>query len=295
MTTRERPMDRGSHRGIATLCLLIALITAAVSGTGVFLRGDGETVTVISPRGERYEMVDTGIYRYNAQRLVAEGVGWDIFTLFLVVPALLIALPLLTRGSLRGRLFVLGLLAYLFYQYFMYAMTWAFGPLFLPFVVIYAASLAALVWVVSTIDLTTLPYRFAERFPYRGMAVFAAVMGVLLVLMWLGRIVPALGGEIQGVLLGQSTLVVQAMDLGLIVPLVFVTAVTTWRRRPVGYLLAPVVVVKAVAMAGAICAMLISAWVTEGSLEVGGFIIFAGAAAVSLGLGVRMYRSHISP
>ncbi len=58
----------------------------------------------------------------------------------------------------------------------------------------------------------------------------------------------------------------------------------TTQARPVGYLLAPVVVVKAVAMAGAICATLISAWVTEGSLE-----------AVSLGLGVRMYRSHISP
>lgn len=35
------------------------------------------------------------------------------------------------------RLFTLGIPGYLFYQYLMYAVTWAFGPLFLLFVAIY--------------------------------------------------------------------------------------------------------------------------------------------------------------
>lgn len=48
---------------------------------------------------------------------------------------------------------------------------------------------------------------------------------------------------------------------------------------------------RAVAMAGAICAMLLSAWVTEGALEVGGCVIFAGVLTLSGGLGIRMYRS----
>jgi hypothetical protein len=46
-----------------------------------------------------------------------------------------------------------------------------------------------------------------------------------------------------------------------------------------------------VAMAGAICAMLLSAWLVEGSLEVGPFAIFAAVAGIALGLGVQMHRS----
>jgi hypothetical protein len=51
------------------------------------------------------------------------------------------------------------------------------------------------------------------------------------------------------------------------------------------------VVVKAVAMAAAICAMLLSAWQSEGTLEVIPLALFAAIAIVAAWLGVRMYRS----
>lgn len=277
--------------GIIALCLAIALLTGIASAAGLFLRGDGSFEPVTSVRGEQYEMATTGVYAYNAVRVVAEGIGWDIFTLLFAVPALLAALPAMAKGSLRGRLFALGILGYLSYQYLMYAVTWAFGPLFLLFVAIYALSLTAIVWIVSTIPLAGLAERFSERFPRRGMAVLSFLMATLLVFMWLTRIISALGGEIQGILQGQTTFVVQALDLGLIVPLALFTGVTAWRGSAVGYLLSSTVVVKAFAMAAAICAMLLSAWAFEGTLEVVPFAIFATAAGATLWLGIRMYRS----
>jgi hypothetical protein len=255
------------------------------------MRGDGSFEPVTSVRGEQYEMATTGVYAYNAVRVVAEGIGWDIFTLLFAVPALLAALPALAKGSLRGRLFALGILGYLFYQYLMYAVTWAFGPLFLLFIAIYALSLTAIVWIVSTIPLSGLAERFSEKFPRRGMAVLCFLLAALLVFMWLSRIVSALGGEIQGVLHGQTTFVVQALDLGLIVALALFTGVLAWRGSAVGYLLSSTVVVKAFAMAAAICAMLLAAWAFEGTLEVVPFAIFATAAGATLWLGIRMYRS----
>jgi hypothetical protein len=236
-------------------------------------------------------MSTTGLYAYNAVRVVAEGVGWDVFTLLFAVPALLAALPALAKGSLRGRLFALGILGYLFYQYLMYAVAWAFGPLFLPFIAIYALSLAAIVWIVSTLPLAGLAERFSARFPRRGMAVLCFVLALVLVGMWLARILSALSGEIQGVLLGQTTLVVQALDLGLIVPLALFTGVAAWRGSAAGYLLSSILAVKAVAMAAAICAMLLAAWAFEGKLEVAPLALFATAAAAAAWLGVRMYRS----
>jgi hypothetical protein len=280
------------YRGMVALCLTVALLAGIAATVGVFFRGDGTTATVESVRGEQYEMIATGVYAFNSQRLVSEGVGWDIFTLFVIVPALITALPFLVRGSLRARLFVLGLLAYLFYQYFMYALAWAFGPLFLLFIVIYVAGLAALTWILSTIKVGALNGQFSERFPRRGMAVLSIGLALVLAVMWLDRIAAGLRGELgEAMLLGQTTLVVQALDLGLIVPLAAFTGIMAWKRCPVGYLLSSVLVVKAVAMAAAICAMLISVWVTEGKLDVGPLVLFAGTMAAAAWIGVRMYRS----
>lgn len=284
-------MKYNSYLKLVVLCLTIALLTAIAAGTGIFLRGDGTFETVNSVRGEQYEMATSGVYAYNAERVVAEGVGWDIITLFFAVPALLLALPSLARGSLQGRLFVLGLLGYFFYQYLMYAVTWAFGPLFLLFIAIYALSLVAIVFIVATIPVSELPERFSERFPRRGMAALCFMLAGLLLFMWLGRLIPAYQGQIEGILDGQTTFVVQALDLGLIVPLALFTGVTAWRGHAIGYLLASTVVVKAFAMAAAISAMLLMAWVYEGSLEVAPLAIFAAIIAATLWLGIRMYGS----
>ncbi|MGD1995150.1 MAG: hypothetical protein PVH62_00100 [Anaerolineae bacterium] len=284
-------MKGKSRIGIIGLCLVIALLTGIASAAGLFLRGDGSFEPVTSVRGEHYEMATTGVYAYNAVRVVAEGIGWDIFTLVFAVPALLLGLPALAKGSLHGKLFALGIFGYLFYQYLMYAVTWAFGPLFLLFIAIYALSLTAIVWIVSTIPLAGLAERFSERFPRRGMAVLCFLVAAVLLFMWLNRILSAMGGEIEGVLQGQTTFVVQALDLGLIVPLALFTGVTAWRGSAAGYLLSSTVVVKAFAMAAAICAMLLSAWAYEGTLQIVPLAIFATAAGATLWLGIRMYRS----
>ena len=141
-----------NYRGLVALCLAIALVTGATAAAGVLLRGDGSTAQATSVRGETYSYATTGVYEYNAERVVAEGVGWDWVTLCFAVPALLAALPFVARGSLKARLFAMGILGYFVYQYLMYAVFWAFGPLFVPFIAIYSASAIAIVWLVSTID-----------------------------------------------------------------------------------------------------------------------------------------------
>ena len=284
-------MNTNRRIELVALCLVVAILAGAAATVGVFFRGDGSVENVVSPRGERYQMIVSGVYRYNAQRVVAEGIGWDVFTLFAAVPALLLCLIWLARGTLRARLFALGVLAYLFYQYLMYSVAWAFGPLFLLFVAIFALSLVAIVRIAATINMEELDSRTGPRFPALGMGIFSLAMAALLIIMWMARIVAAMNGKIDGVLLGQTTLVVQALDLGLVVPLAVFTGVTALRRRRIGYLLSSVVAIKGTAMAAAICAMLIAAWIVEGALEIVPFVIFAAAAAAALWLAFRVYRS----
>lgn len=285
-------MDRKIPVALVVVCALIAVAVGVTAGIGAFARGDGSTRAAVSIRGESFNYVTSGVYAYNPDRVVAEGVGWDYVTLFLAVPALLAALPAFARGSLRARLFVVGVLGYFVYQYLMYAVFWAFGPLFPVFIVLYPLSFIAIVWTLTTIDVGALPGRFSDRFPRRTMAVFSVLMGLLLVKMWSQRIGLALAGDFAGAsFYGMPTLAVQALDLGIIVPLAFATAVLGWLRRPWGYVLVPVFAVKGVTMSAAICAMLIGAWALEGSLQVPEFAIFATATIAAGAIAVMTFRS----
>lgn len=288
-------MNRNSRIGMAALCAGVALLAAIASALGVFARGDGTFETVISERGVPYEMATSGVYAYNAQRVVAEGIGWDIFTLAIAVPALLVAAVFVARGSFRGRLFAAGLLGYLFYQYLEYAVTWAFGPLFPLFVVIYAASLAGLVWIGVSIAREGVAGRFSERFPRRSWAVLSIGMAAMLTLLWLQRIATALGGDLLvGGLTSETTMTVQALDLGLVAPASVFIAIVAWRRTAAGYALATAYSVTFVAMALAIVGMLLSAWAVEGTLELPPVAIFGLPAAAAVALGLRMYRSVVT-
>ena len=284
-------MNQNRLTRLIPLILCIALLSATAAGFGIFARGAGTTVTAVSPHGMPYQKVVDGIYANNSERIVAEGVGWDFVTLFFAVPVLIACLPGVRRGSLRARLLVLGLLAYLFYQYLEYAVFWSFGPLFPLFILIYALSLVAIAGLVATIPLESLPDSFGELFPRRSTMILTLAISALLILLWSSRIAAAYGGEFETTLYGHGTMVVQALDLGLIVPLAIFTAVALHRRRPIGYLLAPVLLVKAATMALAICAMLLSAWQAEGVLEWPPLLIFTVIAGLSVRIGCQALKS----
>jgi hypothetical protein len=286
---QELPVAR--RRWMAAYLGAMAVLVAGLAMIGVFGRGDGTTESVVSARGETYEMVTAGIYAWNPERMVAEGVGWDVVTLLLAVPALLFASRGVRRGSLRWRLVAIGLLAYLWYQYLMYAMAWAIGPLFLAFVVVFAASAAGIAWFAASIEVAALPTHVSDRFPRRGMMAFCVLIALLLLGMWLPLIASVLRGDLEGTLLGQTTLVVQGLDLGVVVPVAVATVMLLARRTPAGILLATALAVKGLTMALAICAMLVSAWYVEGAPEIGPMVLFGVVAAACLTLLVRMLRS----
>jgi hypothetical protein len=279
------------HRAMAGFAAVVALLAATAAAIGVFARGDGSYVTVTSIRGVTYAMATDGVYAFNAQRVVSEGVGWDAFTLLVAAPAMLITARSVAGGSFRGRLLALGLFGYLFYQYLEYAMTWAFGPLFPLFIVIFGSSLVGLIWLGASIARDHRPERFADGFPGRAFAVVTVLMAGLLVLMWSARIAAGLRGDLEAAgLQGETTLVVQALDLGLVVPISLVVAALAWRGASVARPLACAYVVTSVAMAAAILSMLLSAGIVEGSLELPPIAIFGAYLVATSVLAVRMYR-----
>jgi hypothetical protein len=189
-------------------------------------------------------------------------------------------------------LFTLGVLGYLLYQYLEYAVTWAFGPLFLAFVVLYGASLVAIIGVIGLVAREGVAGRFREDFPRRGWVALSGTMSLFLTVMWLGRIKVALDGDLAAAgLTTETTLTVQAFDLGLVVPMLLLSAALTWQRSPVGYALATSLSVMFAGMAGAIVGMLLCAAIVEGVVEVVPIAIFGVAGILGLGVGVRAFQA----
>ncbi len=278
-------MDGTMARTVALLGGLAAVLAGVASAAGVLLRGDLATTDFVTVRGEVVPVVTDGIYRFNAEGLVAEGIGWDIVTLLVAVPATLVALALLTRGSLRAGLVSAGLLAYLVYQSAQYAVYWALGPLFPVYVATLALSVSALGLLLYGLDVKALRVRADRSFPRRSVVAYSATVVIILAGLWLPAVVGTWGRRVVDQLQGASTLVVPVFDLGLLVPLAIFTGLAVAYKLPVGYLLSSIILVKGSTMALAIASMLIVEANITGELVLPPLVIFTVVAVVSLALG----------
>lgn len=285
-------------RGLTALVGITGALAAIASAAGVFLRGDLATREFVTARGDVVELLVGGVYRYNGLQIASEGVGWDLVTLLLVVPALALTLPGLARGSLRATLLSTGFLVYFLYQYLEYSVALAYGPFFPLYVAIVALSVSGIPLLLARVDVAQLPARFGH-FPRRAMIAYGLYMGLLLGGMWLPLVARTLTADAVTELYGGTTLVVQAFDLGFLVPLGLFTAVTVYRRLPIGHLLSAVVIVKGMSIATGIVAMLVVEAFATDVVQLVPIVIFALTALAGFAIAFRIYRnideSRVSP
>jgi hypothetical protein len=258
---------------------LTAVLAGIAAGLGVFARGSGTFEPVVSARGEAYEMAVDGVYAYSSKALVAEGVGWDVFTLLIVVPALAVTTLFVVRQSITALLVSAGLLGYAAYMYLEYAVTWAFGPMFPLHVTILAVSTAGLVAIGVAVSRLGGP--IVHGFPRRAFAALTGGMAALLTVMWIARIVEGLTSAAP-VLAGETTMTVQALDLGLVVPISAVLAVAVLLGSRAGMVASAAFSVLFVATCAAIGSMMVSAWLMTGEPTVVPLSVFALAAVAGL-------------
>ena len=234
---------------------LIGILALIAAGSGLFYQTDGQPYPFTSYRGEEVMIYNQGLYQYETVSSVAQAKANDLVTLVIGLPLLVISTWLAFHGSLRGRLLLTGTLGFFLYTYISMAFLAAFNPLFLVYTALYSLSLFAFILSMMSFDLETLPKHFSERLPRKWIAGLLFFVGGFLALAWLGRVLlPTLGNQTP-LLENATTMVIQAMDLGLILPLVVLGGVLISRRSAWGYLLASVALMKGMTMGIAVSAM----------------------------------------
>ncbi len=222
---------------------------------GLFYDTPGEPYAYTNHRGETVMINGHGLYFYDTVSLAAQSQGNDLVALVVGLPLLAISTWLAFRGSLRGHLLLTGTLGFFLYTYMSMSMLTAYNALFLVYVVLFAASLYAFILSIMAIDLADLPRHFSPRLRHGWIAGLLFAIGGFLFLAWMGRIVMPLLNGVDPALENTTTLVIQAMDLVLIVPLVILSGILLLRRSAWGYLLASVSILKGLTMSLAVSVM----------------------------------------
>lgn len=244
---------------ITWLSALIAVLALVAAGSGLFWQGEGDTFTFTTLRGETVEMYGRGLYRYDTLFTGAGNRGTDAITLLLGIPSLLLSLRLYRRGSLRGGLLLAGVIAYFLYVYASLALSAAYNNLFLVYIVLFSASLFALLLAFASVNLQALPAHFSPRLPRLSVAVFMFASGGVTFVVWLGPLLSALLQDEPPHLLGSyTTKVTDVLDLGIITPATFAAGLLILRRAALGYLVALALLVLEVSLAPLIAVQTIS-------------------------------------
>ena len=240
------------------LAIIIIPLAILAAGAGVFWQGTGEPYPFETLRGETVIIRGHGLYRFDTVNSSSQEIGNDIVTLLIGVPLLLTGIVLSRKGSLRGQLLLTGALGFFLYTYASMSFLTAFNPFFLIYVALFSLSLFGFILSMKNLDVDEVARHIQDGFPRRTIAIYFIIVAVFLTLAWLGLVVsPSLTWAPPAGLESAITMVIQALDLGVIVPTSLLTASLLIKKQAWGYALSSVILLKILTMGAALISMII--------------------------------------
>ncbi len=267
-----------------TICVAALAILACVAG---LLPGGGTRRSFTSISGAQIELQGAGLYRNDSVSFAAQAKAQDLVTLVLGVPLLVVSLALAARGSRRGGILLAGTFAYFTYTYTTYAFGVYYNSLFLVYIALFSMSVLGLILALKRMDAGDIKTNFSGKGARTAAIVFSLFTGGAVFLLWMARILPGLlGGPDATLIEHYTTLPVQVLDLGFVAPLAILSGVSLARNRPLGYLLAGLLLMKGATLTLALGAMIL--WMAFSGVPVNpaetvvfGVIIVAGVGTAA--------------
>lgn len=227
---------------ISILVISIAAIAAAAAAIGIFSNQGPGPYEYESIRGQVVTIYGKGLYQHMSAEVAIQGIAQDYVTLFIGVPLLLLSLFWARKGSMKGRYFLAGTLGYFLVTYLFYLVMGMYNQLFLAYSFLMGASFFAFTLTMLSFEVKKMPHYFRRKTPVKFAGGFLIFNAISIALLWLSIVVPPLtsGSIYPKELEHYTTLIVQGLDLGLLLPLAVVSGVLLIRKDASGYLLGPV-------------------------------------------------------
>lgn len=227
---------------ISILVCLIIILAIAATTIGIFSidgRGQYEYTSI---RGKTIIIYGKGLYKDMSAEVAPQGIAQDRVTLFIAIPLLIFSFFNAGKESLKSKYLLAGTLGYFLVTYLFYTVMGMYNVMFLPYIILMGASFYSFILIILSFDTNGLQNSFNPSAPVKTTGGFLIFSSIVIGLLWLSIIVPPL---LNGTIIPlqaehYTTLIVQGLDLGILLPGAFISGVLLIKRKRFGYLFAPV-------------------------------------------------------
>lgn len=286
------------HKGFDILILLILMLSLVSCIVGLFLKTESSQATFTSLHGQVVTLHGTGLYRFDSLSVAAQGIAQDVVTFIVAIPMLFLSWIYTRKYSIKGSLLLLGTLGYFLYTYISYVFLWMLNPLFIIYVALMSLSFFAFIWLFTRFDIKQMPRVFHEKLPKNFLGSVQILLGVMLMVMWVNMIFQyMISNQVPEGLDHYTTLVIQGLDLGFVVPISILSGVMLIQAKPLGFMLSSIVITKGFTMGLAIMAMIVGqhlAGVNLSIIEATLFSVLSLFLIVCLILLLKHIKSHVT-
>jgi hypothetical protein len=202
-----------------------------------------------------------GTYAKETSAWAAQGMGQDMVNLIFVIPLLLVSAFFASRGWKVFSLVLAGLFLHSIYSYLLYGFCVHFNRLFFFYCAALGLSFYGLILLAAELPADRVQYWFNPAIPTLLPSAYFMVLTGVFYLLWLAEDVPAVAtGSVPRSLLetGLLTNPVHVLDLSIILPAMFFASHQLLRKKPLGYVLFPVMMVFSITMGIAIVGMMVA-------------------------------------
>jgi hypothetical protein len=227
---------------LTILVFLIVILAIAATTMGIFSNDGRGQFEYTSIRGKTVMIYGKGLYKDMSAEVAPQGIAQDYVTLFIAIPLLILSFFKAREGSLKGRYLFAGTLGYFLVTYLFYTVMGMYNVMFLTYVILMGASFYSFILIILSFDTNALQNSFKPSTPIKITGGFLVFNSIVIGLMWLSIVIPPLldGTIIPLQVEHYTTLIVQGLDLGILLPAGLISGVLLIRKKPSGYLLAPV-------------------------------------------------------
>jgi hypothetical protein len=227
---------------LTILVFLIVIFAIAAITMGIFSNDGRGQYEYTSIRGKTVMIYGKGLYKDMSAEVAPQGIAQDYVTLFIAIPFLIMSFFKARTGSLKGRYLLAGTLGYFLVTYLFYTVMAMYNAMFLVYVILMGASFYSFILIIISFDTNALQDSFKPSTPVKITGGFLVFNSIVIGLLWLSIVVPPLldGTIIPLQVEHYTTLIVQGLDLGILLPAGFISGVLLIRKKPFGFLFAPV-------------------------------------------------------
>jgi len=167
-----------------------------------------------------------GLYR-DADFFKISWMANDIITLFVVVPLTIITIKFYRKGSQKSYLLLMGLIAYMLYNYAFYLFGTVFNKFFLLYVAIFVLSIYTLILGLTGLEIKNIASGFNINTPVKWIATYLFFTTIPLLIVEGSQCV-------QFIISGKEPAVpplIFALDLSIVIPNSLLAGFLLWNRK----------------------------------------------------------------